>query len=430
MKFLMTTKNSIMKYKLVVIILVTLLIFQGCGEGNSVFDPDFELPGNRPIVTNITPDPEYLAGVDSVIVTGENFSDNIDEVVINFGGSEGVILSASPTQLIVRPGQKDGQNLPVKVGVFNAEFLSEAYSYTLRPPQGLYPGTSTGFVPVTPLGIDGNNNVYLFAERNSAFRLYKIAVDGTTEIDGIRNLGEFKEDGETPVPADSTLRYPANSYSDIEIGPMDQVFMTQGSVRAIFIKTFGDGIRESLWVASSSAALKIQDMIFDDNGFLWVVGRDSDQIHRFNSTTKAESKFPFVGQFNAVAYYKQSNELFVSGTINGSQQVWKFSIDGSGNLGSGELYFDFGAKYDGNITSLILASNGELLIGNTGETSIVRVFPSGRNQAFYPGMIKQGTFSITWRDDEFAVVATEGDGGSLNFMDMFDRTRSGIFGFN
>ena len=76
MKFLMTTKNSIMKYKLVVIILVTLLIFQGCGEGNSVFDPDFELPGNRPIVTNITPDPEYLAGVDSVIVTGENFSDN------------------------------------------------------------------------------------------------------------------------------------------------------------------------------------------------------------------------------------------------------------------------------------------------------------------------------------------------------------------
>jgi hypothetical protein len=147
-------------------------------------------------------------------------------------------------------------------------------------------------------------------------------------------------------------------------------------------------------------------------------------------STKAETTFPFTGQFSAVAYFKNNNELYVGGDINGSQQVWKFPINGGGNLGAGELYFDFGANYDGLITSLIFASNGELLIGNDGETSIVRVFPSLRHQAFYPGMIKQGTFSITWRDDEFAVVTTEGDEASLNFMDMFDRTRAGIFGFN
>jgi 6-phosphogluconolactonase (cycloisomerase 2 family) len=170
-------------------------------------------------------------------------------------------------------------------------------------------------------------------------------------------------------------------------------------------------------------------MVFDDNGFLWVVGLDSDQIHRFTVSSRSETKFPFTGQFNSVAYFDNNNELYVGGLINDSQQVWKFSIDGSGNLGAGELYFDYGANYDGVITSLIFASNGELLIGNTGESSIVRIFPSKQHQPFYPGMIKQGTFGITWRDDEIAVVSIKGDDASVNFMDMYDRTRAGIFGF-
>tara|TARA_R110001599_G_scaffold184627_2_gene378354 strand:+ start:74979 stop:76265 length:1287 start_codon:yes stop_codon:yes gene_type:complete len=406
------------------------LIFSNCGDGNSIFDPEFELSAERPVVTNISPDPSYLAGVDSVIVTGQNFSDDPEEVVINFGGSSGVILSATPTELIVRPGTIHGTDLSVQVGVRDAEFLSESYAYTLRQPQGFYPGTDVSFAPTTPVGVDGDNNVYTIIDRNGVIRYTKIAPDGTITRDLVKYPGEPRPDpnDSRPYPTDSTMRF--TEYSDLEIGQNNDLFLSQQSIRAIFTKTFGDDKRESVWSASSSANLKINDMIFDDNGFLWAVGFDSDQIHRFDASSRAETTFPFTGQFSAVAYFKNNNELYVGGDINGSQQVWKFPINGGGNLGAGELYFDFGANYDGLITSLIFASNGELLIGNDGETSIVRVFPSLRHQAFYPGMIKQGTFSITWRDDEFAVVTTEGDEASLNFMDMFDRTRAGIFGFN
>ncbi len=406
------------------------LIFSNCGDGNSIFDPDFELPAERPVVTNISPNPEYLAGVDSVIVSGQNFSDDIDDVVINFGGSSGVILSATTTELIVRPGTIHGSDLSVQVGVRDAEFLSESYAYTLRQPQGFYPGTDVSYVPTTPIGVDGDNNIYTIIERNGVIRYTKIAPDGTITRDLVKYPGEPRPDPNDtrPYPTDSTMRFTA--YSDLEIGPGGKMFTSQQSIRAIFFKTFGSDVRDSVWAASSSGDLKINDMIFDDNGFLWVVGLDSDQIHRFNTSSRAETKFPFTGQFTAVAYFKNNNELFVGGEIGGTQQVWKFSINGSGNLGAGELYFDFGANYEGVITSLIFASNGELLIGNDGETSIVRVFPTLRHQPFYPGMIKQGTFSITWRDDEIAVVATEGEEASLNFMDMFDRTRAGVFGFN
>ena len=418
------------KFKLLpVFLLLFALVFTSCKDDNSVFDPDYESPEATPVITGISPANGYLAGVDSVIVTGQGFSAEVDEMTINFGGSPGVVKAASETQLIVRPGVTAGNGLPVVVSRRGAEFFSDVFPYTLREPQGFYPGTDNNSVPTTPVAVDGNNNVYTIINRNGVIRYTQIATDGTITRDLVKFPGEPRPDPEDsrPYPTDSTMRFTA--YSDIEIGPANALFLSQQSIRAIFTKTFGDDRRESVWSASSSSNLKINDMVFDDNGFLWVVGLDSDQIHRFTVSSRSETKFPFVGQFNSVAYYDNNNELYVGGLINDSQQVWKFVIDGSGNLNAGELYFDYGASYEGNITSLILASNGELLIGNTGQTSIVRVFPTKRHEAFYLGMIKQGTFGITWRDDEIAIVAIEGDDASVNFMDMFDRTRAGIFGF-
>jgi WD40 repeat protein len=190
-----------------------------------------------------------------------------------------------------------------------------------------------------------------------------------------------------------------------------------------------------VWAASSTGSFKIRDMVFDDNGYLWVVGRDSDQIHRFDATTRAETKFPFEGILSAVAYYSNDNELYVGGEIDSTQSIWKFTIDGSGNIGAGELYFDFGKHYDGIVASMILASNGELLvatgpeINNVSKPSIVKVFPDGRHEQLHNEMITDGAYSITWRDDKFAVVAIRGEETSINFLDMYDRTRSGIFGF-
>ncbi|MEP2446167.1 MAG: IPT/TIG domain-containing protein [Balneola sp.] len=412
-----------------VFLLLFASVFTTCKDDNSIFDPDYESPEARPVITGISPVNGYLAGVDSVIVTGEGFSTEVDEMTINFGGSPGVVKAASETQLIVRPGVISGSDLPVIVSRRGAEFLSESVPYTLIQPQGFYPGTDNNSVPTTPIAVDGNNNVYTIINRNGVIRYTRIAPDGTITRDQVKYPGEPRPDPEDtrPYPGDSTMRF--TSFSDLEIGPGGKMFTSQQSIRAIFFKTFGSDVRDSVWAASSSGNLKINDMVFDDNGFLWVVGLDSDQIHRFDAASRAETMFPFTGQFNSVAYFDNNNELFVGGLINGSQQIWKFSINGGGNLNAGELYFDYGANYDGAITSLILASNGELLVGNSGETSIVRVYPSLRHEPFYPGMIKQGTFGITWRDDEIAVVVTEGDDASVNFMDMYDRTRAGIFGF-
>ncbi|MEP6362875.1 MAG: IPT/TIG domain-containing protein, partial [Balneola sp.] len=272
-----------------VFLLLFASVFTTCKDDNSIFDPDYESPEARPVITGISPVNGYLAGVDSVIVTGEGFSTEVDEMTINFGGSPGVVKAASETQLIVRPGVISGSDLPVIVSRRGAEFLSESVPYTLIQPQGFYPGTDNNSVPTTPIAVDGNNNVYTIINRNGVIRYTRIAPDGTITRDQVKYPGEPRPDPEDtrPYPGDSTMRF--TSFSDLEIGPGGKMFTSQQSIRAIFFKTFGSDVRDSVWAASSSGNLKINDMVFDDNGFLWVVGLDSDQIHRFDAASRAET---------------------------------------------------------------------------------------------------------------------------------------------
>ncbi|MFV1883705.1 MAG: IPT/TIG domain-containing protein [Balneola sp.] len=408
-----------------------------CVDGNSVFDPGYVPSQPEPEILNISPEIGYLAGVDSVIVTGRNFAIDIDSLIIDFGGSPGVIKKATKTQLIVRPGKIAGDDLSVRVAKRGAEFFSNSYLYDLEQPFGLYPGLTSTASPTSPVAVDAQNNIYTIISSNGSIRYSKITPDGTVETDEVKYPGEPRPNLEDKraYPTDSTMRFTA--YSDIEVGPGGILIMSQQNIRAIFQKTFGDDVRETVWTASSTGTLKIRDMVFDNNGYLWVVGIDSDQIHRFTAASPggSEVKFPFTGDFSAVAFHSATNELFVGGLINDRQEVWKFTIDGSGNIGAGELYFDFEGNYGGSVSSMVLASNGELLIttgSNTTEEdkpSIVRVFPDGKHQELYPEMIKPGSYSITWRDDKFAVVAVQGDETSINFLNMYDRARSGIFGF-
>ncbi len=413
-----------------VAVLATGLV--SCNEGNSVYDPGYEPSRPNPVVTNITPEDGYLAGVDSVIIIGENFATNVDSVIVNFGGSAGVVKNATETRLVVRPGTIWGDNLDVRVGVRGAEFFSDAYQYDLAQPFGVYPGVNEKVNPTSPVAVDAQNNIYTITTENKITRYTRITPDGTVTKDMTRYPGEL-DGNDNPYPSDSTMRFTA--YSTMEVGPNGDLFMAQQNLRAIFSKTFGNDLQEDVWAASSSGNLKIRDIVFDNNGYLWAVGVDSDQIHRFNTSNKNESKTSFPGDLLSVAFYSNDNELFVGGEIDGGQKVWKFTIDGGGNLTQGGLYFDYGQNYEGTVSDMILASNGELIIttgreiDNVSKPSMVRVYPDGRHEAFYEGMLKPGATSITWRDDEFAVVTVRGDENSINFLDMYDRRRAGIFGF-
>jgi hypothetical protein len=414
---------------------VLVLGLVSCKDGNSVFDPEYEPSRPNPVVTDISPQGGYLAGVDSVIVNGENFVTDPDSMTINFGGSAGVIKKASPTELIVRPGTIHGEDLSVRVSVRGAEFFSDSYPYTLFQPFATYFGLESDDNPSSSVAVDAQNNIYTIIERGGEIRYTRISPDGTITKDLTRYPGETDDD-DNPYPDNSTMRF--TSYTAMEVGPSGKLIMAQQGLRAVFQKTFGDDSREGIFAVSSNNALQIRDLVFDNNGYLWAAGFGSNAIHRFDAASKNETEFPFEGRLSSIAFYSNENQLFVGGEIDSVQQVWKFDIDGGGNLINGEQYFDFGSYYNGTVSDMIFASNGELLIttgalaaGEERDVSIVRVFPDGTHEQLYEGMLKPGAFDITWRDDKYAVVTIQNENEtSVNFLDMYDRERAGIFGFN
>ncbi len=396
-------------------------------EASSLYDPNYESSHPTPVITSILPANGYLAGVDSVIINGENFATDLDSMTLNFGGEPGIIYRSTPTQMVARPGFKIGDEVPVRVSVRGSEFFSNVFPYKLDDPFDFYAGTTSDFAPTSGIAIDENDNIYTVVDNSSTGRIRytKIATDGTIELDGVKAPGEPRPTfGDTrPYPTDSTMRF--TQYSSIVYAGNDLLLMSQQGIRAIFQKTFGDGLRETLWAASSSSALKIKKMVVDSKGFLWVVGLGSGNIHRFDLATKTETTFPFVGDLNAVALFE--DYLFVGGTVDGNHEIWRFPVDANGDLGVGEKYFDFQANYSGIINSMIFASNGDLIVATSSEESLVKIFPDKSHIPFYDGVIKEGAFALTWRSDRFMVVGVNGTEASINYLDTFDKSRAGVY---
>lgn len=421
--------NKISLHKITTVVLAGLLVvISSCDKhGSSLYDPNYESSRPTPVISEILPVGGYLAGVDSLIIKGENFATVLDSMTINFGGVPGTIKRSTPTEMVVRPGFKVGDDVAVRISVRGSEFFSNTFPYKLDDPFNYYKGTNEDYRPASAIAIDDNDNIYALVNNKATgyYRYTKISPDGTITLDDVKGPGEKRPavGDNRPYPRDSTMRF--NNYSTLLYAGNDQLLMAQQGLRAIFQKTFGDGLQESVWKASSSSALKIKGALIDDKGYVWVVGLGSNQIHRFDLTTKTETKFPFNGDFTALALYE--DKLFVGGNIDGNVEIWSFSIDTGGNLGVAEKYFDFQSNYDGVINDMIFASNGDLIIATSAEESLVRVFPNGTHQQYYDGVTKKGAFTLTWRKDRFMVVGVQGDGASINYLDTFDKNRAGIY---
>src|SRR5690554_3193697 len=118
--------NKISLHKITTIVLAGLLVVTAsCDKhASSLFDPDYESSQPTPVISEILPAGGYLAGVDSLIIKGENFVSGLDSMTINFGGVPGTIKSSTTTQMVVRPGFKVGNNIDVLISVRGSESFS------------------------------------------------------------------------------------------------------------------------------------------------------------------------------------------------------------------------------------------------------------------------------------------------------------------
>ncbi|MFA5668482.1 MAG: IPT/TIG domain-containing protein [Balneolaceae bacterium] len=381
--------NKLYLHKISAILLAGLLVltFSCDKHGSSLFDPNYESSRPTPVISEILPVGGYLAGVDSIIIKGENFAIGLDSMTINFSGVPGTIKSSTPTQMVVRPGQIVGDSIKVLLSVRGSEFFSNDYYYSLKEAIFAIPGydehhNSTGLT-VNAAG----DVIFSLQNENGANQGIKVW----------RSNDDLVEDY---LPSKVNWRA-------MKVGPDGLLYAVQGNF-AVYREDAGVIDIKPYAIGVPSEAYRNLD--FGTDNYLWVVGKN-DNILRVNISNGSITRFPFSAELRAVRYY--DGILYVGGNVGGSEQIWKFDVVNN-QLQNEVLLLNIDkAEYpDLQILEITLDVEGTLYIGaNTGSGIYTWSNTNGLKE-LYAGLIKPTAFSFAWIDSYLVASVTNQNGST------------------
>lgn len=357
-----------------VLLLVTLA---GCDatDGDSIYDEGREL-GADPQISSVEPEDQALSGIGTITIEGENFSANPEDLVVFFGGERATIMSASETQLQVRPPNAPGVNIPLRVSVLGAENFATV-TYTLLPTVEPF-GRFTQAEDPEAIAGDASGNIYTSLMSNG------------TPDDIIRITPEGERS--TYAPAESW------TYSDMRFGPDGALYTVRGLAPIIYRIPPGGGDAE-VWLFLQSFP-QLGTLDFDAAGNIWA-GGNNESIYRIDSQQNVET-FPFEGNVRSLRVF--DGELYAAVVRDSVSSIWRAPIDGSGNLGTFDEYVDLSAEpelSDGTALALAFAQDGTMYVGTDGSAGIVTVSANGDVAPYYPGLFHPAITSLAWGSEPF-----------------------------
>lgn len=382
------------------LILLAALLFQGCNsESTSLFDPDYTPERPDPTISVIEPERGYLAGVDEIIIRGENFSETADENRVYFDGIAGIVHSSTSTELVVRPARVIGENLPVKLSVRRAINFSNVVEYDLDQAVFQAPGS----IPndnVQGIATDSDGNIIFAYQEGGAPR-------------GIRKWNVLEGTVDRILPS-------SFNWSSIKVGP-DGLIYGARNIFGIYRETPGGQIDTNPFAIGNSGEQYI-DMDFDADGNLWTVGNNSN-IFRVNINNGSVTRFPFEANLRSVRYY--DGKLYLGGRIpdgseTGSLEVWTMDIN-NGQASNPQRYLNVSEVSDAEFTMLAITFdvNGRMYMGADTGTGIYTWSESQGFREFYPGLLEPNGYSFAW-DGEFLIASATNRGEETRYALRID----------
>jgi len=369
-----------------ILIILTAVWATGCtSESTSLFDPDYTPERPDPEISSISPEGGYLAGVDEVVITGENFSENADEVRVYFDGTPGIVNSASATEVRVRPARVVGENLPVKLSVLKAVNFSNVVEYDLSQAVFQAPGSIPN-VNVLGIATDAEGNIYFSSQEGGIASGIKVwSTDDSIEL--------YQES--------------SFNFRSIKFGP-DNLLYGVSNVRAVFREN-PDGVMENNAIAVGNIGEIFISMDFDEDGYLWIVG-DNENIIKVNTDDGSIERFPFPANLRAIRYFE--GKIYFAGRIpdgtdNGSLEVWTMDIN-SGQASNPQQYLNISDFRDDNfiIYDITFDITGRIYIGADTGSGIYTWSEEEGFTEFYPGLIEPIGFSFAWHEEYLVASAT------------------------
>lgn len=137
-----------------------LLFLGGCSnpENISLYNPNATYRP-QPTITSVTPAGSAVAGMDTIIVQGTNYSSVLEENSVFFNAQPAVLLIASPTQITLKAPLVTSDSVAIRVAVIGSTLFSNMAQYRLNA--GVV--TFGGLLPAelsTSIATDATGNLY------------------------------------------------------------------------------------------------------------------------------------------------------------------------------------------------------------------------------------------------------------------------------
>ncbi|NOZ75561.1 MAG: hypothetical protein GXO90_09360 [FCB group bacterium] len=397
--------------------LVGSLLIMNCSEPDypeNIYNPDAEaLPD--PVITSVSPSDSAFAGIGIVTLTGQNFSDRLDQNLVYFNGTKGDIQTASTTELVVKAPNLIADSVKIQVAVIGAYQFADYNNYKLYPPVIEW-GNFDHFFALYGMAMDTSNNLY---------------VSHSDDRDILRVFSTGERDSLVYGTHSAFLKADA-----MRMGPDGELYIARRYKKIYKIQAGGGSA--SAWM-SLPGNVKAYDLDFDQYGNLYTGGR-KNELYRVNvlsgeSAFSAVAEYPTDVHVNAIRVF--DGYVYIIGDYIGTDTtviqdgIWRNQIQDASTLGTTELVIDWSTAMGPDapiLNGITFAQDGTMILSCDNVAALYSIDPPYSDQEIapiYTEVLDPPATKITWGTGNYLFVNSRSSDDTKKRIFRIDMVKPG-----
>ena len=390
------------------IILPISLVMFSCEDPNypeNIWDEDDQ--GNAsPSISSVEPEGSAFAGIDTLTINGQNFSENSSANLVYFNNMLGNVINATSTSLKVVTPNLVSDSVQIRVAVQGAFLFADHSSlYTLTAAVSDY-GPFDQFTDIFSLDLDRDENLIVSMDGSPNAEFWIV---DTNQDSAVWSGALAKGSGMKLGPTGSVyfVNYQRYLYKDEQGTPKENT--------EIFKRLNGN----------------VTDLDFDSNGNLFAGGTgsiiDVVDINDDGGLTSGVTEVKNLDTLDVISLRVFNDHLYVlTTTVSSDQAIYKMQIlDDSGSLGDMELVFDWSA-YTNKLSSALcftLSETGDLFVGSDSDVQPLTYIQNGNASGFYSSILTAPITYMAWGNSNYLYLINKTE--ETNRVQRVDTRMSG-----
>tara|TARA_B100000579_G_scaffold102507_1_gene81581 strand:- start:4864 stop:6081 length:1218 start_codon:yes stop_codon:yes gene_type:complete len=390
------------------IILPISLVMFSCEDPNypeNIWDEDDQ--GNAsPSISSVEPEGSAFAGIDTLTINGQNFSENSSANLVYFNNMLGNVINATSTSLKVVTPNLVSDSVQIRVAVQGAFLFADHSSlYTLTAAVSDY-GPFDQFTDIFSLDLDRDENLIVSMDGSPNAEFWIV---DTNQDSAVWSGALAKASGMKLGPTGSVyfVNYQRFLYKDEQGTPKEnsEIFKRlNGNATDLDFDSYGN-----LFVGGAGSTIDVVD-INDDDGLT-------------SGVTEAKN----LDTLDILSLRVLNDYLYVlTTTVTSDQAIYKMQIlDDSGSLGDIELVFDW-SSYTNKLSSALcftLSEAGDLFVGSDSDDQPLTYIQNGNASGFYSSILTAPISYMAWGNSNYLYLINKTE--ETNRVQRVDTRMSG-----